>query len=57
MDSGATVMWGARIVPEMGSKIQVISIVTGVKSPYIVSDVPKKQKTSNETTKSAFSFE
>lgn len=41
MDPGATVMWGARVMPEMSGKIQVISIVTGVKSPYIVSGTPQ----------------
>jgi cell division protein FtsZ len=36
MDPSATVMWGARILPEMTGRIQVITIVTGVKSPYIL---------------------
>jgi cell division protein FtsZ len=36
MDPNATVMWGARINPELGDKIQVITIVTGVKSAYII---------------------
>jgi cell division protein FtsZ len=36
MDPNATVMWGARIMPEMGGKIQVITIVTGVKSAFII---------------------
>ncbi|MBI4214977.1 cell division protein FtsZ [archaeon] len=36
MDPEATVMWGARIVPEFQGKIQVITVVTGVKSPYIL---------------------
>lgn len=36
MDPEATVMWGARIVPEYAGKIQVITIITGVKSPYIL---------------------
>ncbi len=36
MDPSATVMWGARISPEFNGKIQVITIVTGVKSPYIL---------------------
>ncbi|MBI5332790.1 MAG: cell division protein FtsZ [Candidatus Aenigmarchaeota archaeon] len=57
MDSGATVMWGARIVPEMSGKIQVISIVTGVKSPYIVSDAPARQKPVSSSSKPAFTFE
>lgn len=36
MDPNATVMWGARILPEYNGKLQVITIVTGVKSPYIL---------------------
>ncbi len=36
MDPEALVMWGARIVPEFSGKIQVITIITGVKSPYIL---------------------
>ncbi|MBI4170458.1 MAG: cell division protein FtsZ [Candidatus Aenigmarchaeota archaeon] len=36
MDPEATVMWGARIVPEFKGKLQVITIITGVKSPYIL---------------------
>lgn len=36
MDPEATVMWGARILPEYSGRIQVITIVTGVKSPYIL---------------------
>ncbi|MEK6888354.1 MAG: cell division protein FtsZ [Candidatus Aenigmatarchaeota archaeon] len=36
LDPSAQVMWGARILPEFNGKIQVITIVTGVKSPYIM---------------------
>jgi cell division protein FtsZ len=36
MDPEATVMWGARIIPDYKGKIQVITIITGVKSPYIL---------------------
>ena len=36
MDPEAVVMWGARIDPAMNGKIQVITIITGVKSPYIL---------------------
>ena len=39
LDSAATVFWGARILPEFKGKIQVISIITGVKSPYILGPV------------------
>jgi cell division protein FtsZ len=36
MNPDATVMWGARILPEFKGKLQVITIITGVKSPYIM---------------------
>ncbi len=36
MDPEAVVMWGARIDPTLNGKIQVITIITGVKSPYIL---------------------
>lgn len=36
MDPDATVMWGARVLPEMKGRVQVITIITGVKSPYIL---------------------
>ncbi len=36
MDPEALVMWGARILPEYSGKVQVITIVTGVKSQYIL---------------------
>ena len=36
MSKDAMVMWGARILPELKGKIHVITIITGVKSPYIL---------------------
>jgi len=39
LDPQAQVFWGARILPEFEGKIQVISIITGVKSPYILGPV------------------
>ena len=36
LDPDAPVIWGARIDPEFKGKIRVITIVTGVKSPYIL---------------------
>lgn len=35
IDPKATVIWGARIVPEYEGRIEVICIMTGVKSPHI----------------------
>ena len=53
LDSSAQVMWGARILPEWEGKLQVISIVTGVKSPYVLgrtssTAVPSKARASSE---------
>jgi cell division protein FtsZ len=39
LDPQATVFWGARILPEFEGKVQVIAIITGVKSPYILGPV------------------
>ncbi|MFQ6010325.1 MAG: cell division protein FtsZ [Candidatus Aenigmatarchaeota archaeon] len=32
----AQVIWGARVMPEYAGKVQVIAIITGVKSPYLL---------------------
>lgn len=47
-DPNAYVKWGARIIPEMGDKISVMSIVTGVTSPHVVGKSPKTE--SKETS-------
>ena len=39
LDPSAQVIWGARILPEFTGKIQVITIITGVQSPYILGPV------------------
>jgi cell division protein FtsZ len=45
MNPEATVMWGARVLPEFKGKLQVITIITGVSSPYILgSKVEEKKK-------------
>jgi cell division protein FtsZ len=43
LDPSAQVFWGARILPEYEGRIQVISIITGVKSPYILGPVSYEQ--------------
>jgi cell division protein FtsZ len=42
LDPEAQVIWGARVVPNYDG-IQVISIVTGVKSPFILGPVQKEE--------------
>jgi len=36
LDKDANVIWGARIEPGMEEKLRVMTIITGVKSPYIL---------------------
>jgi len=45
MSPEAMVMWGARIIPEYGAKLEVITIITGVNSPYILSSRREEEKT------------
>lgn len=48
LDPSAQVYWGARILPEFEGKVQVISIITGVKSPYILGPVTREGKITTE---------
>lgn len=36
LDADANVMWGARIDQELKGKIRIMTIITGVKSPYVL---------------------
>ncbi|MDT7858849.1 MAG: cell division protein FtsZ [Candidatus Aenigmarchaeota archaeon] len=49
LDPSAIVYWGARILPEFEGKIQVITIITGVKSPYILGSAPREMPLIRET--------
>jgi len=44
MNPDATVMWGARVLPEYNGKIQVITIITGVNSPYIMGNRAEEER-------------
>ncbi|MCX6817556.1 MAG: cell division protein FtsZ [Candidatus Aenigmarchaeota archaeon] len=44
MNPDATVMWGARVLPEFKGKLQVITIITGVSSPYILGSKTEETK-------------
>ena len=47
MDDDANVIWGARVSEEMKGKLMVMTIITGVNSPWILGkDQPKKAKAS-----------
>jgi len=43
LDPDAQVIWGSRIDPNFGGKIRVITIITGVNSPYLVGPYAAKQ--------------
>lgn len=48
LDPSAQVVWGARILPDFGNKVQVITIITGVKSPYILGHVSQEPMRTSE---------
>jgi len=43
LDPDAQVIWGARINPNFKDKLRVITIITGVKSPYILGPVAREE--------------
>lgn len=42
LDTDANVIWGARIDPAMNGKLRIMTIVTGVNSPYILGQTAHK---------------
>lgn len=42
MDADANVIWGARITDDMKGKVTVMTIITGVKSPWILGKIDQK---------------
>jgi len=44
MDDDANVIWGARVTDDMKGKITVMTIITGVKSPWILGKISSKQQ-------------
>ena len=44
LDDDATVIWGARISDDMKGKIRVMTIITGVTSPYVLGKVDARQR-------------
>ncbi|MBC8501082.1 MAG: cell division protein FtsZ [Nanoarchaeota archaeon] len=43
MDDDANVIWGARVLEQMKGKLTVMTIITGVKSPWILGKLTQKQ--------------
>jgi len=50
LDKQAQVIWGARIKDDLKGKLQVISIVTGVESPYVLGDLEDEDQSETEVT-------
>lgn len=48
MDDDANVIWGARIQENMKGKITVMTIITGVNSPWILGKITKKQEVAQQ---------
>jgi len=48
MDQDANVIWGARISEEMKGKLTVMTIMTGVKSPWILGKAREREETTVE---------
>ena len=44
MDEDANVIWGARVTEEMKGKLMVMTIITGVHSPWIVGKAEAGQR-------------
>lgn len=44
LDQDAQVIWGTRIDPAFNGKVRVITIITGVKSPYILGPVAEEDR-------------
>ncbi|MFC2143130.1 cell division protein FtsZ [Candidatus Aenigmatarchaeota archaeon] len=51
LDPEAQIMWGARVLPEYENKLQVITIITGVKSPFILGPVAKEEIARSEMSR------
>lgn len=51
LDKEAQIIWGARILPEYEHKLQVITIITGVKSPFILGPVAKEEIAKSQMSK------
>jgi cell division protein FtsZ len=48
LDDDANVIWGARVADDMKGKITVMTIITGVKSPWVLGKGDAKAKVQNK---------
>ncbi len=44
LDADANVIWGARVRDDMAGRLTVMTIMTGVKSPWILGKVNPKER-------------
>ena len=44
LDADAQVIWGARISDDMNGKLRIMTIITGVSSPYVLGKVDRKRQ-------------
>jgi cell division protein FtsZ len=51
LDPDAQVIWGARISDDMNGKLRVMTIITGVKSPYVLGNVDKSQQSQEDANR------
>jgi len=51
LDPDANVIWGARIEPGMDGKIRVMTIITGVTSPYVLGKVDRLKEKIQESVR------
>ncbi len=49
LDPDANVIWGARVTEDMKGKLRIMTIITGVNSPYILGKSNKKQSAARAT--------
>ncbi len=57
LDQDAQIIWGARISPDYRGKVQVITIITGVKSQYIFGRASPEEKARMKSVKSELGIE
>ena len=50
LDADANVIWGARVSEEMKGKLTVMTIITGVHSPWILGKLDAKEEKKEQTT-------
>ena len=57
MDEDANVIWGARVSEDMKGKLMVMTIITGVNSPWIIGKTAKKSSASRRVAESELGIE